>query len=303
MNQDGESLKKELKLMEDETHISYLNPYPVTPGTVIIEPKIENNLITSIFQMRLIDYKYLLMRARDIAKMLCKNLPVRRCALVTEPSKPLIKVIPLHGLGSEWNPVICKELEFHEIYPGYCNSKNGPRLSDAELNDMLEKLRSGCKKMSYEFFGETDDQNLFARIVRGEETQWRIWEDAEHVAFLTPFANTPGFTVLVPRAHLSSDILSLESEHYEKLIEAAYTVSAQICSALSVNSICMMFEGFEINYAHVKLIPVYENKSADSFSNEKLPNVFFTEYAGYITTLNGPLFSRSELNKILNRLK
>ncbi|KAI8964139.1 hypothetical protein F5Y11DRAFT_317436 [Daldinia sp. FL1419] len=44
--------------------------------------------------------------------------------------------------------------------------------------------------------------------------QWRVWEDYRHVAFLAPFSNTPGFTALVPRRHLSSDIFRVDSGSY-----------------------------------------------------------------------------------------
>ena len=67
--------------------------------------------------------------------------------------------------------------------------------------------------------------------------------------------NTP---VIVPRLHLSSDIFSLKDTDYEKLIEAAYKVTTLIKTALSVESACMIFEGFEIDYAHIKLIPFFK---------------------------------------------
>uniref|UniRef100_A0A3B5B0Y1 HIT domain-containing protein n=1 Tax=Stegastes partitus TaxID=144197 RepID=A0A3B5B0Y1_9TELE len=52
------------------------------------------------------------------------------------------------------------------------------------------------------------------------EQQWRLWEDDGHVAFLTPFPNSPGFTVLVPRRPLTSDIFRLEKGDYEDLVLA-----------------------------------------------------------------------------------
>ncbi len=48
----------------------------------------------------------------------------------------------------------------------------------------------------------------------GEIPQYRVWEDIHHVAFLTPWPNTPGFTVLIPRKHLSNDIFSLQEDDY-----------------------------------------------------------------------------------------
>lgn len=58
------------------------------------------------------------------------------------------------------------------------------------------------------------DQNVFARLVRREVPQWRIWEDNTYIAFLTPYGNTPGYTILAPRKHLSSDFFGIISHDY-----------------------------------------------------------------------------------------
>uniref|UniRef100_A0A7N6AWK4 HIT domain-containing protein n=1 Tax=Anabas testudineus TaxID=64144 RepID=A0A7N6AWK4_ANATE len=98
---------------------------------------------------------------------------------------------------------------------------------------------------------------LFSRIVRGEEQQWRLWEDEGHVAFLTPFPNSPGFTVLVPRRPLTSDIFRLEKGDYESLVLAARKVSHLLEEGLGAWGVGLIFEGFEIDYAHAKLIPLF----------------------------------------------
>ena len=98
--------------------------------------------------------------------------------------------------------------------------------------------------------------HLFSRIDSGELKQWIVWEDSEHVAFLTPYPNVAGFIVIIPLKHLSSDIFSLENIDHDKLIEAGYRVFRFMKSALSVESTCMIFEGFEIDYAHIKIIPI-----------------------------------------------
>ena len=42
-------------------------------------------------------------------------------------------VLPLAGLGKDWSPVLAHEEEFHEGYPGYVTSKNGPKAKDHDL--------------------------------------------------------------------------------------------------------------------------------------------------------------------------
>ena len=74
-----------------------------------------------------------------------------------------------------------------------------------------------------------------------------------------------GFTVLVPRAHLPSDIFSLTKAVYAQLIEAAHTVARVLKRALGARRIGMIFEGFEIDYTHIKLILI-RDPSATSAS-------------------------------------
>ena len=94
------------------------------------------------------------------------------------------------------------------------------------------------------FDGDPADSNLFARIVRGELQQWRIWEDEHTVAFLTPFPSTPGLAVVVPRSHLSSDILCLEKEDdYLRLMNASRTVGLHLMKALGAESFAVVCEG------------------------------------------------------------
>lgn len=300
----SDSYKNELILSEDDIHVSYLHPYPPTPATTIVESK--NNEESCIFKLPIHQYKQLLFQAKSVAQMLCKKLPVNRCAMLTQPTNcpPQIKVIPLHGIDSQWTEIVSSQPEYNNQYPGYCTSKNGPRASDDTLNSIQNQIRSKLQntEISTQYFGDLNDNNLFSRIVRGEEKQWRIWEDCQHIAFLTPFPNTPGFTVVVPRKHLCSDIFSLQNEDFEKLIEAAYEVSSLIKTSLSVQSTCMIFEGFEIDYAHIKLIPIITSNCCQH-SYKQMPTVFHSKYEGYVTSLKGPLFPQQQMRQILCRLK
>ena len=167
-------------------------------------------------------------------------------------------------------------------------------MSEATLDHVRQKivLHTGLQHpLDCHFKGDESDQNLFARIVRGEIPQWRVWEDESHVAFLTPFGNTPGFTVLVPRTHLQSDIFRLPTEHYEALVVAAQRVAQHLMAAFGTDQCGMFFEGFEVDYAHVKLIPIH--KRADAQFSELVPPVLppFEVYPGYLSTQFGPVTS------------
>ena len=192
---------------------------------------------------------------------------------------------PLQKRGTPWEPLNWPELTYRETYPGYLHTKSGPHQDRSRLDSMQSKITtvSGWSTPSYSF-PDSNDTNLFARLARGEIPQWRVWEDAHHIAFLTPFPNTPGLTVVIPRKHLSSDILALDNDDFTLLVQTAFRVSRVLTKALNVDRVGVFFEGFEIDYAHVKLVPV---PTATSIEDTVGP--FCPTYLGYLSTQPGPV--------------
>lgn len=210
----------------------------------------------------------ILRAARKLAGALCSELAVSRCALVSDGSGS-ISLIPLHGTGPDWKPITASSTEFNATYPGYITSKNGPRMTDKALDenrDVVTRLTGLREPFDRTFCGELKNDNLFARIIRQELPQWRVWENCDHVAFLTPFANSPGFTVLVPRTHLSSNIFGLSNEQYVDTVLAGHRMGRILMDSFKIKRCGMIFEGFEVDYAHVKLIPIFEKKELRAFT-------------------------------------
>lgn len=270
--------------------------YPTTPGhaLAIVQSGMD------LFSLRPDEFVRALTKVSTAASLLSKHYNVERCALVTEGGNSL-PLWPLHGLSKDWKPVMSNLKEFHEGFPGYISSKDGPMMAADKLDDICSKIQavSGLSEpFNYRFDGDGDDANLFARIARGELEQWRVWEDDHHVAFLTPFANTPGFTVLTPRKHLSSNIFSINGEPFSELMTAAHSVAGFLKTAFGTSRCGMIFEGFEINYTHVKLIPIHTTNTVDGSLTTNNPIVtvapFKKTYQGYVSSLDGPLFKDFE---------
>ena len=112
-------------------------------------------------------------------------------------------------------------------------------------------------------FGEKYNRGVFGKTSK------------THVAFLTPFPNSVGCSVLIPRIDLSSD------DDYEYLIRATQTVknfnptnfqknstmkSAQVVWAASV----MMLESFMRDYTHVKFYPMASRNAKTMESTENV---------------------------------
>jgi beta-aspartyl-peptidase (threonine type) len=90
---------------------------------------------------------------------------------------------------------------------------------------------------------------------------------------------------------LSSDIFALEVKDFIPFVQAAHHVSGMLTKALEIERVGMFFEGFEIDYAHIKLLPVL--KEVDE-TGESV-GTFYEKYPGYLTTQPGPEKTAKEL--------
>jgi diadenosine tetraphosphate (Ap4A) HIT family hydrolase len=207
-----------------------------------------------------------------------------------------IYLYPLQKRGTPWKALNWPELSYVETYPGYIHTKSGPHLGEDRLDSLQTEITSisGWSTPSHSF-PDPNDTNLFARLARGEIPQWRVWEDSDHLAFLTPFPNVRGLTVVIPRKHVSSDILALDDDDFIPLVRAAFRVSAILTKALKVDRVGVFFEGFEIDYAHVKLVPVPRTTSIDESVGS-----FYDTYPGYLSTQQGSACNVAEVEAGLN---
>jgi beta-aspartyl-peptidase (threonine type) len=276
--------------------IAGLSRFPSTKGhTNVVLRSAKDDL----FSLDLAEYMRTMIEVREVAGVLRNYYDVARCALAADGSD-VLSIVPLHGLKKDWERVNSPKKEFHESFPGYISSMDGPQMDASRLRTICAKIQKASSisaTYNYRFDGEQSDQNLFARIVRGELPQSRVWEDEHHVAFLTPFANTPGFTVLVARAHLPSDIFSLELGDYCSLVRSAHSVAQTLKSSLGLRRCGMIFEGLEVDYAHVKLIPIHEKEGVQELSKADSPmtqSAHEEKYTGHVTSQNGPLTNDPE---------
>lgn len=293
-------------IWETDELVAYLDPKPWTPGSTILTKKTLSGA-SSIFQLNLPDFLSMFEGARAVSGLLCERLGVQRCALVFFPTleeSARIKLLPLYGLKPKWQQQLSKEEEFNTYNPGYCTSKSGPQWDAEAMAKIQVKIRDSLPipnaPSCFDYFGDSADDNLFSRIVRGEVEQWRVWEDSGHVAFLTPYPNSPGLTVVVPRKMLSSDIFKLEEADYKALIQATYEVAQLLKDGMRAQGVALIFEGFEIDYAHAKLIPLLPLPRG--IDPAQLRPEYFHTYPGYVSSVDGPLANPEDIKEIHSKI-
>ncbi len=101
------------------------------------------------------------------------------------------------------------------------------------------------------------EQTIFDKIVAGEMAAWTVWEDDDYMAFLTPFPNTPGFTVLIPKVFHGDYAFSMTDEQYAGLMMTTKTVANILEKAFDTPRVATIIEGTGVAYVHVKLIPLH----------------------------------------------
>lgn len=129
---------------------------------------------------------------------------------------------------------------------------------------------------------------VFCQIVAGAIPCHRVWEDDQHLAFLSIFPNTEGFTVVIPKQHLSSYAFAQTDADLTALVIATKKV-AQILDGYfeDVGRCGMFFEGFGVDHLHSKLFPMHgTGKMAEwqQLESGKKIDTYFKIYPGYLSS-------------------
>lgn len=99
---------------------------------------------------------------------------------------------------------------------------------------------------------------IFCQIVEGKAPCHKVWEDEHHLAFLSIFPNTDGFTVVIPKKHYPSYAFDLPPQALADLMLATQKVAKKLDKAFpDVSRTGMFFEGFGVDHVHSKLSPMH----------------------------------------------
>jgi diadenosine tetraphosphate (Ap4A) HIT family hydrolase len=121
------------------------------------------------------------------------------------------------------------------------------------------------------------------------------------MAFLTPFPNTEGFTVVIPKKNPGDYVFDIEDDIYQGLMKVAKVVAKKIEKGLGVSRVAMVFEGTGVAHVHAKLIPLHGDLASQTNVWSKHQE-FHPEYIGYLTTVEGPKMDDEELEEIRKKI-
>ena len=104
---------------------------------------------------------------------------------------------------------------------------------------------------------------IFCKIVKGEITSFRIYEDEATLAFLDIKPATKGHALVIPKQHFEN-VFDISEDALQKVSLVAKKLSAKIKDGLQADGIRLSQSngraaGQDIMHFHLHIIPRYEN--------------------------------------------
>ncbi len=146
---------------------------------------------------------------------------------------------------------------------------------------------------------------IFCNIVSGKAPCHKIWEDEKHLAFLSIFPNTEGFSVVISKKHYSSYVFDLPDNVLKELVIATKKVAKLLDRTLEdVGRTGMIFEGFGVDHLHAKLFPMHGTKDIGKWKPLKSSvDKYFDKYEGYISSHDYKREDDKKLAKIAEKIR
>jgi len=145
---------------------------------------------------------------------------------------------------------------------------------------------------------------IFCDIINGNAPAHKIWEDKKHLAFLSIFPNTAGFSVVVTKDHYPSYVFDVPKETFIGLVSAAKKVAKLLDAKLEdVGRTGLILEGFGVDHAHAKLFPMHGTKSAAWKPVKSSVDTYFETYEGYISSHDSTRADDGELAELAEKIR
>lgn len=146
---------------------------------------------------------------------------------------------------------------------------------------------------------------IFCKIVKKEAPAHVIWEDDKHIAFLSIFPNTDGFTVVATKEHKPSYAFENDDKTLTDLVLATKKVALLLDKAFEdVGRTGMFFEGFGVDHLHSKLFPMHGTANMDEWKPiESDMETFFDVYPGYLSSHNAGRADDKKLAEIADKIR
>lgn len=111
--------------------------------------------------------------------------------------------------------------------------------------------------------GVYEDDNIFAKIIRGEMPSVKVWENDEVLAIMDVFPQAPGHVLVLPKTVRARNLLEIDDAALARLMSGVRHVARAVETALKPDGIrIVQFNGAPagqtVFHLHVHIIPITE---------------------------------------------
>lgn len=115
--------------------------------------------------------------------------------------------------------------------------------------------------------GAYDDDNVFAKILRGEIPSARVFEDEHVYAFMDAFPQARGHVLVIPKGGQARNLLDAEPQVVAALFQGVQRVARAVRAALKPDGLVVtQFNGAPagqtVFHLHAHVIPRWEGEPA-----------------------------------------
>jgi histidine triad (HIT) family protein len=113
--------------------------------------------------------------------------------------------------------------------------------------------------------GAYDEQNIFAKVVRGEAPAAKVYEDDDVLAFMDLFPQSRGHTLVISKTSTARNLLDVEPADLCTLMTGVQRVAKAVRAALKPDGIIVtQFNGGPagqtVFHLHVHIIPRWDGE-------------------------------------------
>lgn len=117
---------------------------------------------------------------------------------------------------------------------------------------------------------------IFCKIIAGEIPSYKVYEDDETFAFLDINPITDGHTLVVPKQHIRF-VHNLEEPVYQAVMATVKKVMQTLETSLNPARVGVIIEGFDVDHAHVKVVPLFDVKDIQTVHVKETSEEYFRE--------------------------
>jgi histidine triad (HIT) family protein len=144
---------------------------------------------------------------------------------------------------------------------------------------------------------------IFCKMIAGEIPCHKIWENETHMAILSIFPNTEGFSVVITKDHYPSYAFDAPEEVLQGLVSAAKQVGKLLDAKLpDVGRTAMILEGFGVDHLHAKLFPMHGTAGDEWQQHMSNVNKYFWTYEGYVSSHDYERADNEKLAELAKRI-